>query len=277
MVKDLNGKVAFVTGGASGIGLAMAKAFLARGMRVAIADVSPERLSQAVVELGQPADVHAITVDVSDRASLERAADETERAFGKVHVLCNNAGIACAGPGHTAPPEQWQRVLDVNLNGTFHGVQVFVPRIKRHGEGGHIVNTASMTGLYPNRNQFVYGSSKYAIVGLSEFLRDDLAREDISVSVLCPDAVLTPISAFRPRPGDTDEIRAQRAAYLARHGIELVMPDAVGEMVVRGILADELYIFTDGRRSRELVRQRMHNILTAFDRQFPSSDPRASS
>lgn len=277
MLKDLNGKVAFVTGGASGIGLAMAKAFLARGMRVAIADIARARVDDAAAELARPADVRAIEVDVSDRASLERAADETERAFGKVHVVCNNAGIACAGPGHTAPPAQWDRVLDVNLNGTFHGVQVFVPRIKRHGEGGHIVNTASMSGLYPNPHQFVYGTTKYAIVGLSEFLRGDLAGDGISVSVLCPDAVLTPISAFRPRRGDTDEIRAQRSAYLAKHGIELVMPEAVGEMVVRGMLADELYIFTDGRRSRELVRQRMHNILAAFDRQFPPSAPRASS
>jgi NAD(P)-dependent dehydrogenase (short-subunit alcohol dehydrogenase family) len=160
--------------------------------------------------------------------------------------------------------------MDVNLHGTFHGIQVFVPRIREHGEGGHIVNTASLTGLYPNRSQFVYGTSKYAIVGMSEFLRDDLENENISVSVLCPNTVLTPMSAFRERSSDTDEIRRQRAAYLQKHGIVLETPDNVGEMVVRGILNDELYIFTDGKQSRELIQRRFEDILAAFDRQFPN-------
>ncbi len=270
-MEDLNGKVAFVTGGASGIGLGIAKAFLKQGMRVAIADINADTLEQAKEKLEHPSDLCAVRVDVSDRAALERAADEAEAAFGKIHVLCNNAGIACSGPGHVAPVEQWQRIMDVNLYGTFHGIQVFVPRMQRHGEGGHIVNTSSMTGMYPNRSQFVYGTSKYAITGMSEFLRDDLAGEGISVSVLCPNTIDTPASAFRPRPNDTDEIRAQRAAYMKKHGIVLESPDAVGEMVAQGILNDELYIFTDGLQSRALIKERMGNILAAFDRQFTPS------
>lgn len=267
-MKDLAGKVAFVTGGASGIGLGIAKAFLGQGMRVAIADVNADGLRQAAAQLGDPAGLLTVRVDIADRADVERAADATEAAFGKVHVVCNNAGIACAGPGHLAPVAQWQRVVDVNVHGTFNGIQVFVPRIARHGEGGHIVNTASMTGLYPNRNQFVYGASKYAIVGMSEFLRDDVAALGISVSVLCPNTVLTAMSAFRERPGDTDEIRARRAEYMQKNGIELVLPDAVGEMVVNGIRNDELYIFTD-RPSRDMIQRRFANLMAAMDRQFP--------
>lgn len=268
-MKSLTGKTAFVTGGASGIGVGIARAFLHQGMQVVIADINDSNFDAVLADLGGGDRVRALRVDIADRQDVERAADEAESLFGNVHVLCNNAGIGCSGPGHTAPVEQWERVVNVNLHGTFNGIQVFVPRIRKHGEGGHIVNTSSMTGLYPNRSQFVYGATKYAIVGMSEFLRDDLENEGIAVSVLCPNTVLTPMSAFRDRPGDTDEIRRKRAEYLQQHGIVLESPDNVGEMVVRGILNDEMYIFTDGKQSRQMLETRFHNLMTAMERQFP--------
>jgi NAD(P)-dependent dehydrogenase (short-subunit alcohol dehydrogenase family) len=270
VVRNLAGKGAFITGGANGIGFGIAEAFLRQGMRVAIADIDKNSLASAVLDLAPLGEVRAIEVDVCNREDLEAAADEAEAAFGKIHVVCNNAGIGCAGPGHLAPVEQWDRVMRVNLYGTFHGIQVFVPRILKHGEGGHVVNTSSLTGLYPNPSQFVYGASKYAIVGMSEFLRDDLAGDGISVSVLCPNTVLTSLSAFKPLPTDTDEIRARRSAWMEKRGIVLETPERVGDMVVRGILEDELYIFTDGKQSRERLIEKSERILAAFDRQFPA-------
>lgn len=146
-MKDLKGKVAFITGGASGIGLGTAKAFLARGMKVAIADIRKDRLPRAEEALNSPGNVISMELDVRDRAAVERAADKTEEAFEKVHVVCNNAGVGNRGPAYEILLETWNQVLDINLHGMFNGVQVFFPRIKRHGEGGHIVNTSSTTRM----------------------------------------------------------------------------------------------------------------------------------
>lgn len=267
-MENLKGKVAFVTGGASGIGLGMAKAFLNRGMKVAIADIRKDRLSKAESILNSPGNVIAIELDVRDRSAIEHAADKTEDAFDKVHVVCNNAGIGAGGQGHTISWEQWNRVLDINLHGVFHGVQVFVPRIKRHGEGGHIVNTASTAGLQPNPNQSPYCTSKYAVVGFTEVLRSDLAQEDISVSVLCPWVVDTPIFYTDLDDDDVESIAERRKAMTWLKDLA-VSSDLVGEQVANGILNDELYIFCDGKGSRDLIKKRMKAIFDAFDRQFP--------
>ncbi len=267
-MKDLEGKVAFITGGASGIGLGIAKAFLKRGMKVAIADIQKRRLPKAEALLNSPGNVIAIELDVRDRSAIERAADKTEEAFGKVHVVCNNAGIGAGGPGHLIPVEHFNRVLDINLHGVFHGVQVFFPRIKRHGEGGHIVNTASTAGLQPNRNESPYCTSKYAIVGYTEVLRIDLEKEDISASVLCPWVVDTPIFHTDLDDDDTAAIAARRKAMVWLKDIA-VSPDLVGEQVANGILNDELYIFCDGGGTRDLIEKRTKAVFEALDRQFP--------
>lgn len=268
-MKGLEGKVAFITGGASGIGLGMAKAFLKRGMKVAIADVRKDRLPKAEAALDSPGNVIAIELDVRDRSAIERAADKTEDAFDKVHVVCNNAGIGAGGAGHLVPLAYWNRVLDINLHGVFHGVQVFVPRIQRHGEGGHIVNTASTAGLQPNPGQSPYCTSKYAVVGFSEVLRSDLAKEGISVSVLCPWAVDTAIFHTDLDDDDAKGIAKRREAMGGFLDNIAVPSDVVGEQVAKGILNDEMYIFCDGEGTRDLIEKRTKAIFDALDRQFP--------
>ena len=287
-------KTAFVTGGAQGIGLGMAKAFLQEGMRVAIADIKAEQLEVAESILDCPGNVLTIELDVRDRDAVAAAADKTEAAFEKVHVVCNNAGIGSGGPVVSVKPENWQRTMDTNLHGVLNGVQVFAPRMARHGEGGHIVNTASITGFAQQGGGVPYGISKAAIIALTEVLRVELAAGHakdrwrnmygagsdrwgeegppetfISASVLCPDAVDTEISAFYTNPKDNEETRQRKIQWLKKMDIELVNPDLVGQQVVNGIRNDELYIFCDGYGSRRLVRNRSNAMMSAFDRQFP--------
>ncbi|TLY91451.1 MAG: SDR family NAD(P)-dependent oxidoreductase, partial [Gammaproteobacteria bacterium] len=146
-MQNLPGKTAFVTGGASGIGLGIAKALLGAGMKVVIADIREDHLASATAELGSPERVLALELDVTDRAAYARAADAAEARFRKIHVLCNNAGVGVAGPTELATFADWDWVLGVNHGGVVNGIVTLLPRIMRHGEGGHIVNTASMSGL----------------------------------------------------------------------------------------------------------------------------------
>src|SRR5262245_60349878 len=148
-MKDVKNKVAFITGGASGIGLAMARVFVREGMKVVIADIRRDHLDEAMASFDGFDSVHAIELDVSDREAMSRAGNETERVFGKVHVLCNNAGIGIGGPLKLATYDDWDWVMSVNLGGVINGVQTFLPLILAHGEGGHIVNTSSMSGVLP--------------------------------------------------------------------------------------------------------------------------------
>lgn len=270
-MKDLNGKVAFITGGASGIGLGMATAFLKIGMKVVVADIRADRLPTAASALRQISDdVVCVEVDTTSKESIEAAANQAETAFGNVHVLCNNAGIGGGGTVLSVPDERWQRVMDVNLWGPLRGVQVFLPRMLKHGEGGHIVNTASFSGIHGHHNQSSYGTSKFALVGFSEFLRNDMAKENVSVSVLCPHVIDTPI--FYPDLADDDieGIKKRREAMAGIYKIA-VQPETVGEQVIRAIQTDELYIFCDGKESREMLEERTQAMFAAFDRQFPES------
>ena len=250
-MKDIAGKVAFVTGGASGIGLAMARSLSAAGMKVAITDVEQaalDRVKDAAASFD--GDVIHLQVDVTDRDALEQAARETEAAFGKVHVVCNNAGVAVTGPVYRMDYKDWDWVMGVNLNGVINGVQTFVNRIKAHGEGGHFVNTASMAGHMPIASGSIYTTSKYAVVGLSEVMRGDLARYDIGVSVLCPGGVTTNVAkSGRNRP--TNLQREKDTAKLVSMGElqETVMSDmleaaVVGDMVVEAIRSNDAYIFS---------------------------------
>src|SRR6185437_6946068 len=197
-MKDLHGKVAFVTGGASGIGLGIASAFVAAGMKTVLADLRQDHIEEAIAgfkQNGQSARVHAIRVDVTDRAAMAAAADETERVFGKVHVVDNNAGIGIQGPFNGITYEDWDFGLAVNLGGVINGLQTFLPRIRSHGEGGHVVNTASLAALVPMPAQYViYVAAKAAVVTISETIRGELAQESIGVSVLCPGPVKTNIN-----------------------------------------------------------------------------------
>ena len=164
-MRELAGKTAFVTGGASGIGLALGRAFAEAGMKVMLADIETDALSAAVNSLHNfGPDVRGVVCDVTDPGSVERAADASYEAFGQVHVVCNNAGVAGGGGIDDIPLDDWRWVLDVNLMGVLHGIRTFLPHIRAHGEGGHIVNTASMAGMVSGLGFGPYSASKFAVV-----------------------------------------------------------------------------------------------------------------
>ncbi len=275
-MKNLRDKVAFVTGGASGIGLGIVEAFLGAGMRVAVGDLRQDHLDSALAHVGSRGlkdRVHGVLVDVSDRAAVARAADETERRFGKVHVVVNNAGVGIEGPLRRATYDDWDFGLGVNLGGVVNGIQTFVPRIRAHGEGGHVVNTASLAGLvYMPSFMAIYATSKAAVIALSECIRDDLAPDRIGVSVLCPGPIRTNIHESgqnRPSRFKGSSGFAEAEAQLAkRQPSPLWMdPKVVGERVLRGIENDELYIITHGEW-RDAFTQRMNAILEAMPKEI---------
>jgi len=270
IMQDLKAKGAFVTGGASGIGLGMARAFADAGMKVAIADVEAAPLARAEAEItALGVECLAIQLDVADRGAMQEAAKTCTRAFGKMHVLCNNAGVGGTGAAlDEVTPEDWDWVLGVNLVGALNGLQAFLPLIKDHGEGGHVINTASMAGLraYPRRGQGIYITTKFALVGLSEALAPDLEPHGIGVTVLCPGYVNTSIfKAGRNRPqkfgGPFQRDENSELAAGAKNGMD---PNIVGDLIVDAILANKLYVMTHDTE-RHMVENRHANIMTAFD------------
>lgn len=269
-MQDFTGKTAFITGGASGVGLGMAKAFAKAGANVVIGDIQTDRLTDAASQLAHITDaVLAIEVDTTDIGGLEQAAQQIERTFSPVSILCNNAGIGGGGEVLATPDERWQRVMGVNLWGPLNGVKVFLPGMLERGGEGHIVNTASFSGIQGHHSQGAYGTSKFASVGFSEFLRNDLAASAISVSVLCPHVVDTPIFYPDLRPSETDAIAERRASMPWLQDIA-VSADTVGEQVLAAIRSGEFYIFCDGGDSRSMLEQRCADMLAAMERQFPS-------
>lgn len=271
-MKDLQDKVAFVTGGASGIGLGIVKALVGAGAKVVIADLRQDHLDEALAHFGGRGSrerVHGIRLDVTDRSAMASAAAETEKRFGKVHVLVNNAGVGIEGPLRHATYDDWDFGLGVNLGGVVNGIQTFVPRIRAHGEGGHIVNTASLAGLvWMPSFMTVYTTSKAAVITLSECIRDDLAPDGIGVSVLCPGPVKSNIhQSGRNRP---EKFRgssgfAEAEAKLAQRTVSPLWmePEVVGEKVLRAIRNGELYVITHGEW-REAFDQRIAAIRAAM-------------
>jgi len=279
-MKDVSGKVAFITGGASGMGLAMARSFSAAGMKVAIADIEQAAIDRVLVEFKKTnAKVIGLKVDVTNRDAMEKAARDTIAAFGKVHVVCNNAGVAVGGPVDAMSYKDWDWVMRVNLDGVVNGVQTFVERIKSHGEGGHFVNTASMAGHLAIPGLGVYNTTKFAVVGLSDTMRADLAPHNIGVSVLCPGVVSTNIfNSGRNRPedlkGETDTASlvltadandAERAARMQQIMAGALDPAVVGDMVLAAIQANDPYIFTHPDL-KAMVDERNAAISASFAR-----------
>jgi NAD(P)-dependent dehydrogenase (short-subunit alcohol dehydrogenase family) len=271
-VKELNGKVAFVTGGGSGIGLGIAGAFANAGMKVVLADLRQDHLDSALAEFarrGQAKSVHAIRLDVTDRAAMAAAADETERIFGKVHVLVNNAGIGIQGPFKGITFADWDFGMAVNLGGVINGLQTFLPRIRAHGEGGHVVSTASLAALVPMPAPFVtYVAAKAAVVAISETIRGELMQENIGVSVLCPGPIRTNIhEVSRNRPakfGVGDAFRDNEASGATKVPFPSMMePSEVGALVLEAVLNDELYIITHGEW-RPMAEMRHAAIIAAM-------------
>jgi NAD(P)-dependent dehydrogenase (short-subunit alcohol dehydrogenase family) len=279
-MRELKGKTAFITGGASGIGLAMAKAFAEAGMNVMLADVEQGALDQARKDLGQYGNhVLGVACDVADPDSVERAAQATFSAFGKVHVLCNNAGVAAAGGIDLISVDNWRWVVDVNLMGVVYGVRSFLPHIRSHGEGGQIVNTASMAGMVNNMGFSPYAATKFAVVAMSEGLRMRLQPLGIGVSVLCPDFVRTRIGESgrnRPdrygpvQPLDPASPTAAMVAEIARQIAAGIDPANVAARVLNAIREDELYIFTHPNM-RAGVDERFAAIQAAMDQATANS------
>lgn len=274
-MRELTGKAAFVTGGASGIGLALGRAFAEAGMKVTLADIEADALAAAVDSLqGIGPDVHGVACDVADLASVERAAKASFDAFGNIHVVCNNAGVG--GSIDNFSPDVWRWVLDVNIMGVLHGIATFLPHLRAHGEGGHIVNTASMAGILTGPWFSPYVASKFAVVGMSEGLAAQLKPFGIGVSVVCPWFVRTRIhesarnrqerygSSKAPDPDSAQAALLSQIGELVRSGID---PSEVAARVLAAIRADDLYVFThSGRDLRAKVEGRSAAILAAMDK-----------
>lgn len=268
-MQDFANKTAFITGGASGVGLGIAKALAKAQANVVIADIQPERLSDAEQQLRAiTPNILALAVDTTDIESLQRARTEIEATAGPVSVLCNNAGIGGGGKILETADDKWRRVTEVNLWGPLNGVKVFLPGMLARGEPAHIVNTASFSGIQGHHSQGAYGTSKFAAVGFSEFLRNDLEGTCVLFSVLCPHVVDTPIFYPDLKPTETQKIEARRETMPWLKDIA-VSADTVGEQVLNGIRNNELYIFCDGSDSRAMLETRCNDLIAAMDRQFP--------
>ncbi|HKE11604.1 MAG TPA: SDR family NAD(P)-dependent oxidoreductase [Myxococcota bacterium] len=261
-------RVAVITGGASGIGAALARAFAARGAKIVLADIDPEGLREMERELaraGTP--VLSVPTDVAQRASVRALAEATWQRFGAAHIVCNNAGIALLGEIAKAPHEDWEFTINVDFWGVVHGVEAFVPRLIEQHQGGHVVNTASMAGLVGMQWLGIYCAAKFAVVGLTEALHRELKPHGIGASVLCPMIVSTKIgeNSQRLRPG-AEHSRSAAAAVPPGSAMRggTVTAESVAEKVVRGIERQDLYILTHPEQ-REILRRRAARIDAVFE------------
>ena len=251
-MKDVDGKVAFITGGASGIGLGISKAFVNAGMKIVVADLRQDHIDEAMADFakaGQQDNVHAIKLDVTDREAMAAAAAETEKKFGKIHVLVNNAGVGITGPVKLAKFDDWDWGMGVNLGGVINGVVIFLPYLMKHGEGGHIICTSSMSAIVPIRGATIYTTAKSAIMGMMESMRGELEADNISTSVFCPGPVQSNIAEaakLRPEKYKKNSGFAEMESQLGKrpnnpHWMDHV---EVGERVLRGLKRNDLFIFT---------------------------------
>lgn len=276
-MKELKGKVAFITGGGSGVALGQAKVFSREGMKVVIADIRQDHLDEAMSWFNeQGAEVHPIHLDITDREAYAAAADETEKVFGPVDLLCNTAGVSIFGPIQDATYDDWDWVMSVNVGGVINGIHTFLPRMLKRGQGGHIVNTASMSAFVPLPGTGVYNTSKYAVRGLSEALRLDLEPHGIGVSLLCPGAVNTNIhEAVLTRPAHlsetgyygADEEVFKRLKAVIEVGLD---PVDLGEFVLKAVRDNEFWVlpYPEFRETLDELHQEVIDALPD-----PASDP----
>jgi NAD(P)-dependent dehydrogenase (short-subunit alcohol dehydrogenase family) len=271
-------RVAVITGGASGIGAAMARVFAARGAKIVLADIDEQGLSTMQREFENAgAPVLGVPTDVTQRASVNALADATWKRFGAAHIVCNNAGIAILGEIAKAPHQDWEFTMNVDFWGVVHGVEAFVPRMIDQHEGGHVVNTASMAGLVGMQWLGIYCAAKFAVVGLTEALHRELKPHSIGASVLCPMIVATNIgeNSQRLRPGS--ERSGQGSAAPVPPGAAMrggtVTAESVAARVVRGIERQDLYILTHPEQ-REILRRRAARLDAVFESWEPSERER---
>jgi len=269
---DISGKTAIVTGAASGIGLGIATVLAEAGANVVMADIQKDAVEQAAHGLsGTNKRVMPVRIDVTQEQSVVDALGEAERNFGKLHIACNNAGVPMHGKKLVdVPPSDWEFVIGVNVWGIIHGIRHFVPAILRHGEAGHVVNTASVAGFQNRRgtDQGPYSMSKYAALSLSEALEHELEGTNVGVSVLCPGPINTNIaSGARNRPdhmgGPKDPVHdaGVLAERLATTGLD---PRKVGERVVDAIRTKTFYAFVSAAPA-DVIKARHRRIEDALN------------
>jgi NADP-dependent 3-hydroxy acid dehydrogenase YdfG len=269
-MENVEGKVAFITGGASGIGLGAAKAFVDAGMKVVMADVRADHIEEALAHFEgrqQIRQVHAIELDVTDREAYAAAAREAEAKFDKIHVLFNNAGFGVGGPIKTNTFHDWDWGLGVMVGGVVNGILTMLPHILKHGEGGHILTTSSMSAVVPIPNTAVYTTAKAAVVGLSETIRPELASDNIGVSVFCPGPVQSNIhESGKVRPAKyQNAAAAEREQQLANRPVNPLWMDnyECGQRILQGIRRNDLYIFTHPEFA-PAAREHYEAIMSSF-------------
>ena len=278
-MKEVKDKVAFITGSGAGMGLGMAKAFSNAGMKIVLADIRRDHLDAALLwfkENNRP--VHAVQLDVTDREAYTAAADEAESVFGGIHVLVNNAGLGITGEFLKTTFADWDWLMGVNLGGVINGVQIIAPRIVAHGEGGHIVSTASMSGLVASRGSIVYNTAKFAVCGFMETLYSDLEPHNVGVSVYLPGAVNTSIyKGEELRPGEyadsgytgnkeeTAQWQERMKQLLNNIGMD---PVEVGERVLRGIRNNDLFIFSH-TEFKQGIQEKFECLLASMPDEEP--------
>jgi NAD(P)-dependent dehydrogenase (short-subunit alcohol dehydrogenase family) len=276
-LSEVRGKVAFVTGGSSGIGLGLARAFRAAGMKVAFGWRREDHRDQALELLGRgDPEVLAVRLDVTDRVAWMAAADQVEQAFGPVHLLACNAGVGIRAGAAEATFKDWDWGLGVNLGGVINGVTVMLPRMRAHGEGAHLLATCSSSGLVAGGGIGVYITSKFALMGLMESLRDELAGANVGVSVFCPGFVRSNlIESERMRPAalvneiakpSTTAPSAEDEAMMRKFMAVAMDPLEAGRRVLDGVRRNDLYIFTH-QEFEQATRERMEALLAAFPAQ----------
>jgi NAD(P)-dependent dehydrogenase (short-subunit alcohol dehydrogenase family) len=266
-MKDLAGRTAFVTGGANGVGLGLAGALLGAGCKVAIADIRQESIDRALAELDS-ADAIGIQLDVASRDGFAAAADRAEAELGPVSLVFNNAGVNLFQTIEESSYDDWDWILGVNLHGVINGVQTFVPRILARGQGGHVVNTASMAGFLAGPVAGIYNCTKFAVRGLSESLRYSLAPQGVGVSVLCPGLVRSYIyasdevrpDALRAHAKPSDPAAVAALAQVHEAGME---PAEIAAKVLDAVRANRFYVFTHPEH-RDEVREVFEEILADY-------------
>ena len=270
-MQDLAGKVAFITGGANGIGFGMVRAFLSEGMKVVVADWNVQNIEKAKAALQGNNAVAFVRTNVAERSDLKAAVEEALAVFGRIHVLCNNAGVNGGGTADDPEFDSWDKAMSINLGGVINGAKLIVPIIKTQAEGGHVVNTSSMAGVVPLPGLAAYSTAKYAVRGFSESLRMQLAPLGIGVSCLFPGATRTGM-LFPPEDQPDQDFHEEDASDFqnalwdaARAAID---PLDTGRAVVEAIKQNRFYIFTNREFLAE-VMERNREMEAAFPEQDP--------
>jgi NAD(P)-dependent dehydrogenase (short-subunit alcohol dehydrogenase family) len=265
-VDSFDGRGAVVTGGASGIGLATAREFAARGARIVLADIDEVSLTRAVDGLrAEGFDAHGVICDVRRRSAVTHLADEAFRLLGAVHLVFNNAGVALAGPVVSMTHDDWRWAIDVDLWGPIHGVEAFLPRLMEQGQGGHMLFTSSFAGLVPNAGLGPYCVTKYGVVALAEVLSREIKGSGIGVSVLCPMLVDTNLMATSARERGEGITAAAEDMALSGDSPTLSAVD-VARLTADAVLAGRLYVLPH-RESRMSIRRRFDRIDATYDAQ----------